>query len=424
MKVISKLKQVSQNQSIRNGVLFSGFSFINRGFSFLLLLILANYMTPAEYGYLSLFSTFVMVVGYFMAMSTEGYMSVAFFKEEENGIKNTFSCILAISLITTTVLVLTLAIGGDRIAALLELPQNVLYLSIAISFFTVFTNTNLDYIRLREKVMTYGIYSCGNALLNFVLSIVLVKTFLMGWEGRVYAQTLCFTLFGIIGLLTFICGGYLRMPDKQYWKKLLIWGVPLIPHLATVFIRQGCDRYIINYYHTIDDVGLFSFALTLTNIITMIGHGFNQSNSVDIYKVLGDKTMSNQAKMDKTNSQIRLFIKAYIFITFVVTVVGYIIFPILLPKYSGAMNYFTLLAVYGFLVCMYLVYTNYLFYYNETKTLMYITFGSSVLHLILSLILTKYSLYITASLYGLTQLLVVMLVRRKALNILNQLIII
>lgn len=413
------IKDYWHNKSLVNGSLFSIFSFINRGFSFLLLLILANYITPAEYGYLSLFSTVVMVVSYFMAMSTEGYMSVAFFKEGEEGIKNTFSCILATSLISLIIFGLIIATGGEKLASLLELPQNILYLSIAISFFTVFTNVNLDYIRLREKVKTYGIYSCGNAFLNFVLSIILIKTFLLGWEGRVYAQMICFILFGIIGLITFIGGGYLRMPDRAYWKKMLIWGVPLIPHLATAFIRQGFDRYIINYYHTIDDVGLFSFALTLANIVTMIGHGFNQSNSVDIYKILGDKTMSNQTKLDKTNAQIRLFIRAYIFITVLVTAIGYFAFPLLLPKYSSAMNYFAILAIYGFLVCMYLVYTNYLFYYNETKTLMYITFGSSVLHLILSLFLTKYSLYITASLYGFTQLLVVLLVKRKALKLIQ-----
>ena len=413
------IKDYWHNKSLVNGSLFSIFSFINRGFSFLLLLILANYITPAEYGYLSLFSTVVMVVSYFMAMSTEGYMSVAFFKEGEEGIKNTFSCILATSLISLIIFGLIIATGGEKLASLLELPQNILYLSIAISFFTVFTNVNLDYIRLREKVKTYGIYSCGNAFLNFVLSIILIKTLLLGWEGRVYAQMICFILFGIIGLITFIGGGYLRMPDRAYWKKMLIWGVPLIPHLATAFIRQGFDRYIINYYHTIDDVGLFSFALTLANIVTMIGHGFNQSNSVDIYKILGDKTMSNQTKLDKTNAQIRLFIRAYIFITVLVTAIGYFAFPLLLPKYSSAMNYFAILAIYGFLVCMYLVYTNYLFYYNETKTLMYITFGSSVLHLILSLFLTKYSLYITASLYGFTQLLVVLLVKRKALKLIQ-----
>lgn len=420
MPIKEKLRNITNNKSLLNGAMFSGFSFINRGFSFLLLLILANYITPAEYGYLSLFSTVVMVVSYFMAMSTEGYMSVAFFKDCEEGIRNTFSCILVTSLITLIVMCLTLVIGGEKLASLLELPQNILYLSIVISFFTVFTNVNLDYIRLREKVKTYGIYSCGNALLNFVLSIILIKTFLLGWEGRVYAQTLCYALFGVIGLITFIGGGYLRLPDKVYWKKMLIWGIPLIPHLATTFIRQGCDRYIINYYHSITDVGLFSFALTLANIITMIGSGFNQSNSVDIYKILGDKNLSDQKKFVKTNAQIKLFTKVYIYITILITVVGYVLFPLIFPKYSSAMNYFAILAVYGFLVCIYLVYTNYLFFYDETKTLMYITFGSSVLHLILSVLLTRHSLYITAGIYGITQLLVVMFVRWKALRLIER----
>ena len=408
------ISRLINNKTLINGSMFAGFSFINRGFSFLLLLILANYITPAEYGYLSLFSTVVMVEGYFMAMSTEGYMSVAFFKEGEEGIKNTFSCILATCLITSVLFGGILAIGGDKLASLLELPQNVLYLSIAISFFTVFTNINLDYIRLREKVKTYGMYSCGNALLNFVISILLVKTFLMGWEGRVYAQTLCFTLFGIIGLITFIGGGYMRLPDKAYWKKMLIWGVPLIPHLATQFIRQGCDRYIIDYYHTIEDVGLFSFALNLVNIITMIGVGFNQSNSVDIYKLLGNTELTKEQKYIKMGRQINLFLKIYTFISVLVMILGYLIILLLLPNYSNAMNYFVVLCFYAFLVCIYLVYTNFLFYYNKTKDLMLYTFGLAVLHLLLSLFLTRYSLYATAFIYVVTQLLIVVLVRKKA----------
>lgn len=50
-----------------------------------------------------------------------------------------------------------------------------------------------------------------------------------------------------------------------------MWGIPLIPHLATSWIKQGGDRYIINYYYTLAEVGIFSFALNLSNIIDMIG---------------------------------------------------------------------------------------------------------------------------------------------------------
>ena len=63
---------------------------------------------------------------------------------------------------------------------------------------------------------------------------------------------------------------------------MLLWGIPLIPHLATSFVRQGCDRFIINNYYTIEDVGIFSLALNLSNVIAIFGSGFNQSNSINL----------------------------------------------------------------------------------------------------------------------------------------------
>ena len=47
---------------------------------------------------------------------------------------------------------------------------------------------------------------------------------------------------------------------------------------------------------------------------------------------------------------------------------------------------------------------------------MYITFGTSVAHLLLSMIVTRYNLLYTAAIYGLTQLFIVILIRHYALN--------
>lgn len=410
MIILYRLRRIVKQNGLMRGALFSLFSFVNKGFSFLLLLILANFILPAEYGYLSLFSTVVMVIGYFIDMSVHGYMSVAYFKEK-NGLENAFSGIFTISLLSCLFFSILLFIGGDFLSEKLNLPCSILVLSLIISFTTVYANINLDYLRIKENVKQYGLLSCGNALLNFILSIVLVKICMLGWEGRVYAQTICCLLFGIIGLFFFISNGFLRRPNWGYIKGMLFWGIPLIPHLATIFIRQGCDRYIINEYHSIEDVGLFSFALNLVNIITMIGFGFNQSNSVDIYKTLGDKEQSCEERLSKLkNNRIR-FIQLYIFSTLLISVCCYVLIPIVLPKYQSAMSFFLILAIYGFLVCMYLVYTNYLFFFKKTKTIMSITVSSSLLHFGLSLWLTKYSLFYTAVLYGATQLIVVVLIR-------------
>lgn len=417
MKLLSKIKG---NETIINGSLFSLFSFVNRGFGFLLLLILANYIAPAEYGYLSLFGTVAMVIGYFTALSTEGYLSVSFFRDAQNGLNQTFSCILFTSLIISITICLGLFFWGEWISTKLDLPQHCLFFAVGISFFTIFSNLILDYFRLQKKVRIYGFFSCGNALLNFILSILLVKTFFLGWEGRIYAQLSCCILFGFIGLLFFMKKKLVSFPNMAHWKMMLLWGIPLIPHLATTFIRQGCDRYIINYYHSIENVGLFSFALNLANIIIMVGVGFNQSNSVDIFSVLGNRSLTIEEKEKKLKSQRKSIFLIYLTCSAIITMTCIVFIPYILPKYSQAMKFFPILALYAFLNCLYFLYTNFLFYYKKTKKLMCITLGASLFHLALSLCLTQYSLYYTCMVYSISQLLIVIFVRNNAVKLLKE----
>lgn len=413
---LDKINILTHNKSLLNGALFSMFSFINRGFGFVLLLILANYMPPAEYGYLGLFQTVIMLMGYLIALQTEGYLGVSYFKDDKNGLKNTISCIYATTLIMTTVFFVILLIGGSNLSDSLSLPFDMLMLAVPICFLTVFVNINLDWFRLKEKVLTYGCLSCGNALLNFILSIVFVKYMTMGWEGRVWAQTACFLAFGLFGFVFFIQQKQVGLPTWAHWKKILVWGIPLIPHMATNFIKQGCDRYIINAHHSIDDVGLFTFALNLANIIIMIGVGFNQSDSVDVYKILGNKEICNEEKKKRLARRRNQFTKLYAFCSLAIVGTGYFIFPLLLPKYESAMNYFLVLGVFGFINCLYFLYTNYLFFYGRTKLIMSITFGTSLLHLGLSLLLTRYSLFYTCLIYCVSMCAMVLLIRHYALK--------
>ena len=418
-RLIEILKQLIKNKSLHNGALFSLFSFINRGFSFLLLLILANYILPAEYGYLSLFSTIVMVLGYFIAMSTEGYLSLSFFKEGPNGIKQTFSCIFFTCIISTILATLSLTIFGEKISLKTSLPLHSLSIAICIVFFTVFFNLFLDYLRINKNVRSYGILSCGNALLNFFVSIILVKHLHQGWEGRINAQMICCILFGLLSLAFFIKKKYMTFPNKKHWKMMLLWGIPLIPHLATNFIRQGCDRYIVNYYHTIEDVGLFSFALNLSNIIIMVGVGFNQSNSVEIYSILGNTTIEPQKKQALLKHQKKSIFLINLICSIIILFSCLIFIPYALPQYSAAMKYLPVLALYAFLNCLYFLYTNFLFYFKETKHLMYITFGTSILHLIFSLIFTRYSLHFTCLVYTMSQFVIFILLKKHTNNLIK-----
>lgn len=416
---LKELKNIKDNKTLINGALFSIYAFIGRGIGFLILIVLANYIPPSDYGTLSLFNTVVMLMGFFVSFSTYGYAGISFFKETKEIFHRDFTVIFIYLLLSVILISIILLLSHSKISQIVGIESRLLWVALVVASLNVFFQLHTDYYRMREKVGRYGMMNVGNALLNALMTLVLVVYFAQGWMGRVNAQLFVTFIFGVFSLLYFV---YYRFFDfhfsKDRMKLILIWGLPQIPHLATNWIRQGCDQYIINYNYSTNEVGLFSFALNLVSILTMIGMAFNSSNSVSIFKILADKNICEKRLLLQKNTRNIFYI--YIVAAIVVCFMSFILVPIVLPKYVGSLQYFFILIMYGFMMCMYLLYCNYLFYYGYTKQLMYITFGSSLIHLCLSLLLTHFSLYFTAIIYVVSQSLCVCLVYRLSNKVLNK----
>jgi O-antigen/teichoic acid export membrane protein len=209
------------------------------------------------------------------------------------------------------------------------------------------------------------------------------------------------------------------IPWKNY-REALVWGVPMIPHVATGWLRQGLDRYIINYFYSVYEVGVFSFAMNLANIIVMIGSAFNSTNSITLFQVLSNKALPNEQKRLKLRRQTRIIFLVYLASTLVVLLSMTILTHIALPKYRGSIPYMWVLAINGLGNCIYFLYCNYLFFYGKTKSLMYITLSTSLMHVGLSFALTRFSLYCTAIVYGLMMTLMTVLVIWQAKKLIRE----
>ena len=122
--IYNVLERIKSNKTIRNGGLYSVYSFIGKGVSFVLLILLANYIQPAEYGQLSLFNTAVMLLGYFMGFSSFGYISVSYFKNSKQDFKKDFTVIITLYLFTTAFFILILVFLSKH-----KFPRETFYVS-------------------------------------------------------------------------------------------------------------------------------------------------------------------------------------------------------------------------------------------------------------------------------------------------------
>ena len=412
-------QKVKGNKTLVNGSLFTLFAFLNKGIAFLLLLILANYIMPTEYGSLNLFSTAVTLIGYLIAFCTENYLFVSYFKNSFDNFKKDFTGIFLISSINLIIIGLLIFIFGDFLSSLLNLNTKLLFISLIICYFTIYLNMMLDYMRIQEKVVKYGFISVGFASANFIFSILFVAAYNKGWIGRVQAQFVCTFIAFMIAVVFFAKHHFFVFSwDKRRIKTILFWGLPMVPHLGTMWIRQGGDRLIINNVYGLTEVGLFSFALNLVSIIIMIGGAFVNTYSVTIYGFLSDeKIVDKRKKLDKFINRINIL---YSIVALLIVVGTISLIPILLPQYKEALPFFIILSIYAYIQCLYFSISNILPYYHKNKDVMYITFLTSILHLGLSFLLTKYSLYYTCGVYVLVQMMVYVLIRKKVNLILKK----
>ena len=393
--LIGNIKKLKSNSNVRNGFLFTFFAFLNNGINFLLLFILARYLLPEGYGKLNLFTTLITVLAILLSLGTNGYIGNSYFRKSETDFKKVINTVFSIASVVLILIIIILLIVKNELQEILGFSIGYQIIAALICFFQLFTTVNLEIWRLKEQPIRYGLDSLGTVFLNFILTLIFIISFHMDWEGRIYAQFIVAGIFFFISLYFLIYRKLLvfQRINIRILKESLSYGAPLIPHLTAGWLRQGMDRYIMNFFCGSTSVGLFSFALNFGNIINIIGVSFNASNSIFLYKNLSNQNSKTKGQLLKQTCLMSSF---FFILTTVIFIGSYILIPYFFPKYVDTLPLLFPLCYASFFQCIYYLFVNYLFYYKKTKKLMFITTLVSIGHFILSFAFTRYSNIYTA----------------------------
>lgn len=389
------IQRILNNKNFRNGALFALFSFFNTGINFVIMMVMARFIKPDSYGQLSLFTTMVSLLSIFICLNTNGFIGVNFFSSSKEKIQRLLNVVVLTTLLAYMVMLTAMCCFTSALEEVSGLT--IVYQFYAISFcaLNVMNALLLDVWRLEEKVWRYGTFSVLLVICNLILTVLFVGFLRWDWQGRMYAQVITCAGFAVLAFYILTKKNYLRMvfPKKEDFVGAYRFGIPLIPHTTSFWLRQGLDRYVINAFTTQAMVGLFSFAANFANIIQIIGSAFNASYSVNIYKTLATADIDS-VKLLRRNCW--YLVGVYFVITLLIFLFASLLIPFAFPQYNDCIIYLFPLCGGAMFQCFYLVYVNILFFYKRTKILMYITFTCSLLHCIMSLLLTKYGVIYTA----------------------------
>jgi O-antigen/teichoic acid export membrane protein len=352
---------------------YGSVNIINASIPFVLLPILTFYLSPQEFGLLSLFQLLMVLSLPLLLMNTQSLIIVEYNRLSEEQFKQLISRIVFISLFGFILLETIFYIFYDSIIEYFQITKGYIFY---IPFFVLLQAipTIIPIIfQSKNDSKNYAKYKLLMAFTNFILTITFIVFFHLTWEGRVFGIVGSFLFFTIIGLYILYKMNLLTIYiDIKNIKNVLSFGLPLIPHsIAGVFLSMS-DRIFIANMINVEAVGIYSVAFQVASVISIIMLSINQAWA----PYLNNRLHTNPSFEVKKNIVQKTYLLAIgmicislIFMFFVPYLFDYFISE----KFFIALD-FTRFLIIGFLFQgFYFLYTNYIYFVKKTQYLSFVT---------------------------------------------------
>lgn len=154
-------------------------------------------------------------------------------------------------------------------------------------------------IRMEEKAFQYSVWNILSKLLNLLCLINLLIFYKKNFESVVYATILSQFIISII--LIFVCRKNINLSKKNIDNKQLIrilkFALPIVPATLIGYGLNSMDAIFLRSMTTYTELGYYSVALKLVNLLTLIQTSFTSFWAPMAFKWKADKVNNEKFEM-------------------------------------------------------------------------------------------------------------------------------
>lgn len=364
-------------------------SIINAAIPFLLLPLLTRYLSPEEYGIVSMYALLLSITSVFTGLSVYGAINRAYFDEKINDHKEYIWNSLIILFISSSFTFLLYNLLANYISNLTGIPTSWIWTVVLVSFFQFVINCLLVIYQAKLLAFKYAKIQIGQSLFNALLTILFVIILLLGWKGRLLAQILSVLFFGIMAFFILYKHYTVKKINFYYIKHALKFGVPIIPHTIGGMLMTLTDRFIINNLLGLEKVGIYMVGLQLGMALALIADSFNKAYVPWLFEKLNQNNEDIKRKIVMFTYIYFLFM---LFLSFLLFFMLKILFPIFIgEKFLIAEKVILWILLGNAFNGMYYMVVNYIFYTYKSHILAIITFIVGLLNVPITFLLVKFN---------------------------------
>jgi O-antigen/teichoic acid export membrane protein len=268
--MFSEFKRLS-----KHSLIFGAGPVLGSLIGFILVPIYTRFLGPNDYGILEILSRSSEVVGAILGCGMGGAAIRYYHEYEEKGElagNQVFTTSLIFLFILSSVCLTPIFLFSGSISdVLLKSPEySLLIRLVVLTFFLDFVvNISLTAHQAKLESLRYTLLSVGKFLCAVVLNIILVVWLGLGIQGVLLSGLLSSLLCALI-LGPQIFGKTKSLFEYKLLKGLLSFGLPFIPGGLLMFIVNNGDRYLLNYYASSTDVGVYALGYKLAMAVPVL----------------------------------------------------------------------------------------------------------------------------------------------------------
>lgn len=246
--------------------------------NFLLLPIYTRLLTPADYGILAVTGLISVILAIFMSLSLHGFVSPLYFSvhSDQERRENIGTLFVFVIFIGGVIALLADRFLGPFFSSIIRSVPFDPYIRLAIwtTYFSVWGRIPLSLLQIQERSGIYVLFTLSSSLLQIGLALWFVVYLQHGINGLLTGYFLASLIMSVVHLILVLRN--LKPSFKlDILKQALIFSIPLVPHELSGWILELSDRAILQWYVSLDQVGIYSLAYSYGSLINLIAYAIN-----------------------------------------------------------------------------------------------------------------------------------------------------
>ncbi len=368
---------------LRTFSLYTVVGFLNAGIGFLLLPILTRFLSPEDYGIISLINTYVSFLIPIIGMSIAGYMGVEYYNK--NISKSSYKSLLSSSLLVPIALAfpigVLLIIFNSFFSEILELPKLACFILIPLALIVLYQDVFISFLIITKRSTLFSVSTLSRLIVEIPLSIIFIVYVGLQWEGRIFALAIMSLLIAGIGLFLFNKWGLITGKfEKKYIINTFAFGLPLVLHQVGKFTVDQSDRLFLAKMVSVKEMGVYSVGYQIGMIMLILISAFSNFFSPYFLEGLNNITEKKKAEIVKVSYG---FIGLLFLFLIVITLLTPTLFAYVIDeRFLGGEKYVFWIGLGFFFWGIYMVFSGYIFFMKKNKVLGYLAILNIVVNLL------------------------------------------